>query len=150
LFVAQINEHAVVGIDAADGRVQEHDEFRGRPLVLAWSSARGLPLVSFQDRPEVCEVRYDANAEGRPWLHPERDDRRVRVAEPVARVRDVRCFLPTPGSGSGEADAASGRAHAPDLAVWGMAEEPDGSIVLVRNDAPRQPFTSAIQIVRMR
>ncbi len=145
LFVAQINEHAVLGLGTDDGRLLERDEFRGRPLILAWSSARGLPLVSFQDRPEVCEVRDTPDPESQRWFGSEQDSRRVREAEPGVRQRDVRCFLP----GAGGEPPGAGPSQPPKLAVWGMVEEPDGSIAFVQNDAAAQPFTSSFRVVRL-
>ncbi len=165
LFVADINDHAVATLATDDGRVLARDSFLGRPITLAWSRARPVPLVSFQDRPEVCEVRPEGRPAKRAWMPRERNGVDVRWGEIFEPVRDWRCFVPrepgtppmattppSPGDGADSDDEQLGppRNRKPNFGTWGIGAEADGSIVTVRNDGREQQAARSIQVLRMR
>lgn len=168
LFVAQINENAVLALAPDDGRVLERATFAGRPLVLTWSARHGRPLVSFQDRPDVCEVRAAAKATRQPWLAWKESGPEVQWTQIARRTGDDRCFVPegpNPERETRSADTGSSRSPADATAAtqreasssarwnfgtWGMATEADGSLVCVRNDGREQQAAEAIQVLRMR
>ncbi len=165
LFVADINDHAVVTLATDDGRVLARDSFPGRPIVLAWSRARPVPVVSFQDRPDVCEVRPERKPEKRAWMPADRSGVNVDWGEFFEPVRDSRCFVPsdagTPlpttsppsprdGDDSGDEQLGPPRNRKPNFGTWGIGAEADGSIVVVRNDGREQQAARSIQVLRMR